>query len=689
MEKAFLEHASQVCRKVSVMKNTIILGLLLVGLGGLPAHGIMQTWTWNGGGADANWTTISNWTATLPGTAPQPGGVEEFGGSVSLSPNNNEVNLSSIGIIFKPGAGAFTLTGNGISMGGASGIANDSTSTETIDLPLTLAAPQQFSATSGPLVFSGTIDGAYNLTLSGPNSITLTGAVGSIMALNSLTASGGPITIGPSIIASGNLGFSPTETINMAFDTVLHSTASGVTVGPLQGNGHTLTVTAAITTVLNGGSGLANLSIGSPLIVPSGTVQASGIIDVTVAPASTVSLGGDTYLTTSTLALSPVQGNGHSLTAIASGPVTIPGGSGLANLTVAASALTMSGTLQGSGNVDLSQSSTVQLGGETLVTSGTGNVNFGATPVQGNNRDLVVMTSGMTTLNGGASHLGNLKVGGGGAVSMGGTVSGTGKADLTQARELNLSGDSFIIFNTLSNAVIVGYDHSLMLEGPNTVTLNGASGLANLTVAGGLVAIEGTASASGNLNFGPSGEVSLSGNTWMSSTGGGAISLPAVQGNLENLTIDTSGMVTFDGELDGVSTLDVIGSVVNNSILQAPSGTTLEFFGPVINYGVINALYGNVAFYSSVMNYGTIITSNCPPIITSIQVVGLNVEITFTTCSNVPYEVDYDTNLVSGTWTPLTNLTASGSITSVTDPGAAVLPQRFYRAGLVDTYQQP
>jgi hypothetical protein len=146
--------------------------------------------------------------------------------------------------------------------------------------------------------------------------------------------------------------------------------------------------------------------------------------------------------------------------------------------------------------------------------------------------------------------------------------------------------------------------------------------------------------------------------------------------------VSTSGTVTFNGEVAGVIMLDVTGSVVNNSIIQAPSGTTLEFRGPVVNFGTINAFYGTVRFHSSVINHGTIITSNCPPIITSIEAIGPDMQIDFTTCSNVPYVVDYNTDLVTGTWTPLTNLTATSSLTTVIDSGAAVLPKRFYRAGI-------
>jgi hypothetical protein len=42
--------------------------------------------TWNGGGADDNWTTSGNW---LGGTAPVANDALLFDGSVRLTPNNN------------------------------------------------------------------------------------------------------------------------------------------------------------------------------------------------------------------------------------------------------------------------------------------------------------------------------------------------------------------------------------------------------------------------------------------------------------------------------------------------------------------------------------------------------------------------------------------------------------------------
>jgi hypothetical protein len=520
---------------VSITKKTIILGLLFAVFGVSSAHGITQTWTWTGGGTDNNWTTTLNWTATIPGTAPASGGFENFGGSTRLTPYNNENNLHSNGIMFESGASAFTLTGNGISMAGAAGIANDSSSTQTVGMAITLTVSQQFSATDGPLVFSGLIDGAYNLMLVGPSSITL-GAVGSLTPLSSLTATGGPVTIA-SITASGNVDFRGSTAVQLGSDPTVQSTGGNVIFGTatFQGNGNSLTLAAAATVTLDGAlSGFDSLSV----------------------TANTLMLNG--------------------------GGVTTAG--------------------------DQIYSATVQQGADTTLTSLTGSLNLPA--IQGNSHSLTLSTANTATLNGALSCLDSLSV----------------------------------IANTLM--------------------LNGGG----VTTAGDQIY---------------SATVQQGADTTLTSTGGGNVILHAIDGNNNKLIVSTAGMVTFNGAVSEVATLDVTGSVVNNNNIQVASGETLEFFGPVVNYGTIDAFYGTVIFHSTINNQGTIITSNCPPIITSIEAIGQDIHISFTTCSNVPYEVDFNPDLVSGSWTPMTNLTATSTLTTVIDSGATVLPKRFYRAGVL------
>ena len=71
------------------------------------------------------------------------------------------------------------------------------------------------------------------------------------------------------------------------------------------------------------------------------------------------------------------------------------------------------------------------------------------------------------------------------------------------------------------------------------------------------------------------------------------------------------------------------------------------------------------------------------PVITSLQLAGADVRIRFTTLTNKLYGVDYRNDLATGSWTSLTNnVTGTGGIITITDPGAASRSRRFYRIRL-------
>ncbi len=125
---------------------------------------------WGGGGANNNWSSAANWAST-----PSNGSNLTFAGTTRLSNTND--SLTSVGsITFNNTAGAFTLSGNALAIAG--GITNNSTSTQTIGINLTLSAAQQFNAASGNLAVNGTIaTGGNALTVTGSSNTTLAGIV--------------------------------------------------------------------------------------------------------------------------------------------------------------------------------------------------------------------------------------------------------------------------------------------------------------------------------------------------------------------------------------------------------------------------------------------------------------------------------------------------------------------------------
>ena len=68
----------------------------------------------------------------------------------------------------------------------------------------------------------------------------------------------------------------------------------------------------------------------------------------------------------------------------------------------------------------------------------------------------------------------------------------------------------------------------------------------------------------------------------------------------------------------------------------------------------------------------------------SLVISGSDVKISFTTTNGLPYAVEANSNLTTGSWNVLTNsIAGTGGIVTFTDSGAATLPQRFYKVGPV------
>jgi autotransporter-associated beta strand protein len=132
--------------------------------------------TWDGGGANDNWTTGANW---LDNTAPNPAatGALIFDGAARLTPNVDVPHLGITGIDFAATAGAFTLGGNNLTFTGAATVTNLSVNTQTINNNLVIdGASLLFAANSGRLDVDGVISGTGgSLTKIGSGTLTLSG----------------------------------------------------------------------------------------------------------------------------------------------------------------------------------------------------------------------------------------------------------------------------------------------------------------------------------------------------------------------------------------------------------------------------------------------------------------------------------------------------------------------------------
>jgi hypothetical protein len=150
-------------------------------------------------------------------------------------------------------------------------------------------------------------------------------------------------------------------------------------------------------------------------------------------------------------------------------------------------------------------------------------------------------------------------------------------------------------------------------------------------------------------------------------------------------TINGSVVVDAGGAIlaDCGGTLTFTGIVTNNGSWTAINGSVLEAYGPVVNNGLINVIDGNTNFHGGFVNNGIVLDSESIPRIISVTVVGSDVQVQFTTDTNLTYVLEYTSDLVTGNWTPLVGFTGPGGDVIVTDFEAALQTQRFYRVHLV------
>jgi hypothetical protein len=76
-------------------------------------------------------------------------------------------------------------------------------------------------------------------------------------------------------------------------------------------------------------------------------------------------------------------------------------------------------------------------------------------------------------------------------------------------------------------------------------------------------------------------------------------------------------------------------------------------------------------------------TTNAPPVLNGIRVVGTNSQVTLTTILGMSYDLLSTSDLKAGTWSSVaTNMPGTGGIVQVTDTNGAAGARRFYRAKL-------
>jgi fibronectin-binding autotransporter adhesin len=508
--------------------------------------------TWNGAGADNNWTTGLNWG----GTAPSAQDSLFFGGSTRLGPVNNYATATQFnGIGFNSNAGAFTLTGNAINLGG--NVTSATATAQTINIGLNLLQDTTFSG--GSIIVNGAISGNFSLisgsslTLKGTNGYTGTTTInsGSFIQVGSGTASG---TVGSgSVIDNGNLYLSRSDT-----NTFANSISGGGAVNMFSsgnttltgGNGYTGatnligtggTLTAGATNVLGSGSAINVSTSGSGSTLAIGAFnQAVGAVTLGTASVSGTITGSTGVLSGTSYSLlsgtvSAILGGAGAVTKTAGGTVTLS-----ASNTYAGGTTVSGGTL--------ASSSTGQNG---ALSTGTVTVSTGGT-LRSNNQDSFGYTTGAPSainINGGT-----VTTAAGGAVGSGGfrttlqTVNLTG-GTLTSAG--TNAGDGFGVFSFNGNVTTIASSTSSVISATSVALQSNPT----FTVAAGTVP--------GSVDLLVSSKIiNYSGANSLTKAGNGLMSLTGANTYSGGTTVDAGTLALNSTGADGTGALSVNGSTV-------------------------------------------------------------------------------------------------------------------------------
>lgn len=533
--------------------------------------------TWIGNGADGNWQTAANWT-----TLPTAGSALTFAGGRQLSTNNFAVNTSFGGLSFNSGAPAFTLSGNAIILSG--NVSNDSSNTQSINLPVALATGAHSVTTNanGAISIGGVISGSGNLTKAGAGTLTLP-------AIN--TYSGG-------------------TTVNAGTLTLAAGGGSGAIRGTVTVNsGATLKTTVTDAVGYNVGSQIAQLNLTGGTFDNGGGGNQGFRTNVALTGGVMTSTGGGSFLFTT---------GGYGITSLASSTTSIISSGLLLQNSVdlpinvadgtAAPDLLISGVVSGSGSaITKTGAGTLALSGANLLT---GNLTINGGTLEtglaiGNPATNTSQSSGLGDIGTAVSR--TLTVNNGGTLSLtGGNVLGTGGSTNTLAN-LTLVVNQGGVFQTGLNGSGAGWWNKLgpvnlnggtihVGSGANTGSFQGLALLDTVTVGGSTASVIDTFASSNNASNG----IHLGQNNTASQS---------IVFNVADVTADAASDLTVSAKLLNTSANQVASGLTKTGVgtltLTAAStysgATTIN--GGILNItGALNSNSGTVA----VNNGGTL-----------------------------------------------------------------------------------
>jgi autotransporter-associated beta strand protein len=568
----------------------------------------VAAYTWNG--TSSNWISASSWdfdnqpTANKPasdsgssGESPIFGVAGGSGTSVYLS-SNQGVN----GLLFNSNSAAYVFSGSALSIGGAVGLTNNSTSTITFN---NLVANASSDGTWGSVAGGSIVlDGGFNcntsssaasrtVTLGGAGDFSVGGVIGNGASTNT--------AVGSIVVAStGKTTFSGENTYS---GTTTVSTGANLKLGNVAALGATngATIVSGTLDLFGFSPAGENFTLSGGTIVNSGS--AASTIDGTVA----LSAGNNTINTTNA---------DVTLSGVVSGAATL--------VKTGANTLTLSGTNTSTGTLIINQgtvnaSSLNALGNSAITVNGgllnaTANdvwvaastkaltISNGTAVISGSNSTY----KGVTTVAGGTLRLVNSSaLGATGSVAKctlsGGRVEATVDYDMahTYGVSTNTNGITFdkldgvnttfngpVEMNVASGVTLGLYKLYGNTNASSVVTKTGAGtlqvrGAAGTGFFGDLLVNEGTlfVNTSGSAAMGTSNAVVLNGGSLLYSKGVGSSGFYSGMGQDNGLRVQQNGTLTLDpNPATGPyqNTLSFLNLSISNQTLTMNKGTNAK-----------------------------------------------------------------------------------------------------------------
>ena len=318
-------------------------------LAALVASSSVFAQTWDGGGANDNWTTAANWN---PNAVPTNNGTANIvmAGNVRPTPNV-DVAWDILGLTFNNTAGTFTLGGSQLTIRG-SGITNNSANLQTIDDNVVLNSGQTWNAASGDILVRGIVGGAVGATLTktGPGLLTLTGTNTFAGGL-SIPAGNGPVRI-----QNSNALGAPGGTNALQSGTALQLLGDIAAAEPFLLNGSGIsndgvfrnisganTISGALTmfSTCTFGADAGSLTLSGAIGQNGGTYGVTKVGSGTVVLSNANTYGGTTTINVGRLTVTNGSGSGTG-----TGAVTVGATGALAGSGTASGAITLNGAVE-------------------------------------------------------------------------------------------------------------------------------------------------------------------------------------------------------------------------------------------------------------------------------------------------------------------------------------------------------